>query len=91
MSHLHGVAWFNTQSDFIQANGFKNCFLPDNSFNLEDPNLPRLIDYWTSCSLANKTKYENSQDNESESDPGPGISENDLAPGKNKNYVSNIE
>ena len=80
MSHLHGVAWFNTQSKFIQDNKFGNCFMPDNSFNLEDPDLPRLIDYWTSCSLDNKTKYENSPNNEYEI--GPRRNENDLNPGK---------
>ena len=89
MSHLHGVAWFNTQSKFIQDNGFKNCFLPDNSFNLEDDNLPRLIDFWTSCSLANKTKYENSHDNRSETGPEGNV--NEFGQGKNYKYQSNIE
>ena len=69
MSHLHGVAWFNLQSKFFQENGFNNCFLPDNSFNLNDPNLPKLIDFWTSCSLTNKAEYENPPDNESETAP----------------------
>ena len=67
MSHLHGVAWFNTKSKYIHDNQLENCFLPDNSFNLnDDENLPKLIDFWTSCSLSNKTEYENQQDNESE-------------------------
>ena len=48
MPHLHGIAWFNTESESIKK--FK-CFNEDNSFNLDHEDLPKLINEWSSCSL----------------------------------------
>ena len=46
MPHVHGVSWFNFTKEEEEL-----YLLPDRTFNLDCPELPKLIDKWSQCKL----------------------------------------